>query len=277
MIRHHLTRLLAASSIAVFALASAASAVVIRDDVADAAYRIESAEFPALVDIPHEGHGVLIAPQWVVTAAHAVSWQSGAVTEVCINGQPRRVERVIIHPGYKALTPELITQALAGERAPAYALLASSDDIALLLLAEPVTDVEPATLHREGAELGRTGKIIGRGATGLGSTGHNFQGPNRTQLRRAYNEISGAEGRWINYVFDAPPAGLPLEGMSGNGDSGGPVLVEANGRWEVAGLAAWKFSEDDSATFRPASYGQTSYNVRLSHYIEWIDGVMAAD
>jgi len=271
------TLLFAASFIALATLASAVSAVVIRDDVADVAYQIESAEMLALADIPHEGHGVLIAPQWVVTAAHAVSWQSGMVTEVCINGISRRVARVIIHPGYKSLSQELITQALAGDRAPAIALLASSDDIALLRLAEPVTDIAPAILHRDGAELGRTAKIIGRGATGVGSSGHNPHGPNRTQLRRAFNEITGAEGRWIKYVFDAPPAGLALEGMSGNGDSGGPVLVEANGRWELAGLAAWKFSDDDSAIFRPAAYGQTSYNVRLSHYVEWIESVMAAD
>ncbi|HRO04084.1 MAG TPA: trypsin-like serine protease, partial [Terricaulis sp.] len=219
----------------------------------------------------------LIAPQWVITAAHAVSWQSGPVTEVCINGIPRRVERVVIHPGYKTMPQELITQALAGDRAAAIAHLASSDDIALLRLAEPVTDVAPALLHRDGAELGRTGKIVGRGATGVGSSGHNPNGPNRTQLRRAFNEISAAEGRWINYVFDAPPAGLALEGMSGNGDSGGPVLIEANGRWELAGLAAWKFSDDDAAIFRPAAYGQTSYNVRISHYAEWIERVMSAE
>lgn len=271
------TFLFAASFMALAALVSAASAVVIRDDVEDAAYLIDSSEFPALVDIPHEGHGVLIAPQWVITAAHAVSWQSGAVTEVCINGVPRRVERVIIHPGYKSMPQELIAQALAGDRAPAIAVLASSDDIALLRLAEPVTDVEPAMLHRDGAELGQTGKIIGRGATGVGSSGHNPHGPNRTQLRRAFNEISGAEGRWISYAFDAPPVGLALEGMSGNGDSGGPVLIEANGRWQVAGLAAWKFSEDDAAIFRPAAYGQISFNVRVSHYIEWIESVVSGD
>lgn len=270
------TRLFAASFMALLALAPAASAIVIRDDVPDAEYAADTAELPALVDLPHEGHGVLIAPQWVVTAAHAVSWQSNGVTEVRINGVVRRVERIVIHPGYTPMPQELITQALAGNRAPGVAHLSSSDDIALIRLAKPVADVSPAILHRNGAEIGLTAKIIGRGATGVGSTGHSMNGPNRTQLRRAFNEISGAEGRWIRYVFDTPPTGLPLEGMSGNGDSGSPVLIEIDGRWEVAGLAAWKFSEDDSAIFRPAAYGQTSYNVRLSHYAGWIDSVISA-
>jgi hypothetical protein len=268
-------RLLAASFVVLLVLAPFASAIVIRDDVPDASYAADASELPALVDLPHEGHGVLIASQWVVTAAHAVSWQSNGVTEVRINGVTRRVERIVIHPGYRPMPQELITQALAGDRAPAIAHLLSSDDIALMRLAKPVADVTPAILHRDGAELGQTGRIIGRGATGAGSTGHSMSGPNRTQLRRAFNQITGAQGRWISYVFDAPPAGLPLEGMSGNGDSGSPVLIEINGHWEVAGLAAWKFSEDDSATFRPAAYGQTSYNVRMSHYVEWIESVIS--
>ena len=61
MIRLLLLTLLAASS--------SAGAVVIRHDVDDAKYRIRAAEFPALVDMPGEGHGVLITPQWLVTAA----------------------------------------------------------------------------------------------------------------------------------------------------------------------------------------------------------------
>lgn len=231
----------------------------------------------ALVDLPHEGHGVLIAPQWVVTAAHAVTWQSD-VPEVFINGVARRVERIVIHPDYRQLPQELITQAVeTGDPTQLMAFLASSDDIALLRLTKPVTDVSPAIMHRDGAEHGRTVKIIGRGATGVGSSGHNPHGPNRTNLRRAFNEVTRAEGRWLNYVFDMPPSALPLEGMSGNGDSGGPVLIENNGRWELAGLTSWKYSEEEGAMYRPSAYGQTSYNVRLSHYVEWIESVMSAD
>lgn len=277
MALQHLARALVVSSGALFAFITAANAVVIRDDVEDAAYQIDSTEFPALADLPHEGHGVLIAPQWVITAAHAVSWQS-EVPEVCINGVSRRIERIIIHPGYRQPSQELITYTVqTGDPTQLMALLASSDDIALIRLAQPVTDIAPAVIHRDGAENGRMVKIIGRGATGVGSTGHNPHGPNRTQLRRAFNQVSNAEGRWLNYVFDTGAAALPLEGMSGNGDSGGPVLVDIDGRWELAGLASWKYSDEEGAMYRPASYGQTSYNIRVSHYTEWIESVMAAN
>ncbi len=79
---------------------SAASAVVIRHDVPDSAYLVPASEFPALVDLPHEGHGILISDQWVVSAAHATQWHP--VSHVMINGKWRSVEKLIVHPGYKS-------------------------------------------------------------------------------------------------------------------------------------------------------------------------------
>ena len=70
--RPHMPRLL---FVLLVAVSSGAGAIVIRDDVDDAQYRVSPAELPALADLPGEGHGVLIAPRWVVTAAHAVTWQ----------------------------------------------------------------------------------------------------------------------------------------------------------------------------------------------------------
>ena len=248
-----------------------AGAIVIRHDVDAAAYLAQETEFPALVDLPGEGHGVLIAPQWVVTAAHATQWQ--AVDEVMLDGKPRKVERLIVHPGYKVLPAAL----QSGDAAPAMAFLASSDDIALIRLTEAVTDVAPAVLHREGDELGRLVKLFGKGATGNGAEGQDRGGPNRTVLRHAFNRIASAEGRWLGYVFDAGDAAHALEGMPGNGDSGGPVLVEVDGQWQLAGLASWKYWEGDLAGFKAGFYGQTSYQVRLSSYVAWIESVMTSD
>lgn len=74
-----------------FALSSTAGAVVIRHDVEDSAYRIPASAFPALVDMPGEGHGVLIAPQWVITAAHTLPAQA-PLQQVELDGRPRKVE-----------------------------------------------------------------------------------------------------------------------------------------------------------------------------------------
>lgn len=257
------------------AMSSVASAIVIRHDVDDADYRVAMSEFSALVDMPGEGHGALIAPQWVVTAAHVIP-KPAELDQVVINGISRDVERVVIHPGYKMLPQVLIDQAMAsGEAMLIVVFLASSDDIALIRLTRPVTDVAPVSIYKGHDEPRKILKIIGKGATGTGTTGHDPAGPNRTQLRRAYNKVTSAHDRWLCYVFDEPPSAVPLEGMSGNGDSGGPALIEIEKSWRLAGLASWKVVQGDIRTARPGHYGQTACYVRLGHYIEWIEGVIA--
>lgn len=244
-----------------------ARAVVIRDDVPDARYRVPVSALPALVDLPHEGHGVLIAPRWVVTAAHTTQWHP--ITAVMLGGECLAVEQVIVHPGYRKLPDELA----AGDAGGAMAFLADSDDIALIRLAKPVTGIRPIPLYADNDELRRRVLIFGKGATGNGRVGQEA-GPNRTVLRRAENVISAVESRWLVYTFDARSGALPLEGTLGNGDSGGPLLLKAHGRLELAGLSSWKFVQGDVAKFQPGHYGQRSYQVRISHYLPWIRGVM---
>jgi hypothetical protein len=247
-----------------------AGAVVIRDDVADLQYRMAVSDFPALADIPGEGHGVLIAPQWVVTAAHAVSWQH-SVDVVVVGGTPRAVRRVVVHPGYRPAPQAMIDAALkSGDWTAFFDFTASSDDIALIELAEPVRDVAPARIHN-GPVSGKIVRIMGRGATGTGLQGHSLHGPNRTDLRQGYNRITLAEGRWIGYVFDPPPDALPLEATTGSGDSGGPILVAVEKEWHVAGVASWKRGEVIGTEIHPGKYGETSYGVRLGYYADWIE------
>lgn len=225
--------------------------------------------------MPGEGHGALIAPQWIITAAHTIPGHS-ELKQVTINGVSRDVERVVMHPGYKTLPQDLIDQAMAsGEAMLIVVFLASSDDIALIKLKQPVTDVAPVAIYKDTDEPGHIVKIVGKGATGTGATGHDPKGPNRTELRRAFNRITSAHDRWFCYVFDKPPTALPLEGVLGNGDSGGPALIHVKDQWLLAGLASWKVVQGNVMTSRPGRYDQTSCNVRLSHYIEWIENVIS--
>jgi hypothetical protein len=257
-------------------VSSAASAIVIRHDVDDSKYRVSAAEFPALVDLLGEGHGMLIAPRWVLTAAHALRYIS--VVEVKLNGLPRKVERVIVHPDYKELPQSMIDEALKdGDGSKVVQLIGSSADLALIKLAQPVADVAPALLYRGKDELGRIVKLIGRGATGTGVKGLKPHAPHRTALRRAYNTITTIDDRWLGYVFDKGPTAHKLEGMGGDGDSGGPLLIEIDDHWQLAGLVSWKLPEGDFRAFRAGLYGQTSFNVRLSRYVEWIETVMSSE
>lgn len=256
-------------------LSSTVSAIVIRDDVDDSKYLVPVSEFPALVDMPNEGHGVLIAPQWIITAAHTIPMHP-ELKQVNINGKPRDVERVVIHAGYKTLPQELIDPAIAsGEAMLIVVFLSSSDDIALIKLTTPVTDVTPVALYGDNVRPGEIVKIIGKGATGNGAEGYSLGGPNRTKLRRAYNEITSAYGRWFCYRFDEPSSALPLEGALGNGDSGSPALILVKDEWLLSGVASWKVVEGHVITAKYGRYDQITCNVRLSHYADWIKGVMS--
>jgi len=180
------------------ALPFAAGAIVIRDDVEDGRYRIQRSDFPALADMPGEGHGVLIAPRWVLTAAHAAPMEGMGAT-IAINGNAYGVERVFLHPGYRRMPEALGKEAMAtGSPSRIHAFLAASDDIALIKLAAPVTDATPVALYRGSAEVTQVAVLMGRAPPAtvrlascrMRSTVHPCGGPT-TRLPAAISGISG--------------------------------------------------------------------------------------
>lgn len=264
------------------AVSTAVGAVVIRADTDDARYRIPANTIPALADLPGEGHGVLIAPRWVVTATHAISWQM-SVNEVTIGGKARKVAKIIKYPGFRTLPDSIAKKAMAsGDFSKVHEFLSHRNDIALIELASPVTDVTPMPLYRGSSEKGKTVEIVGKGATGNGLTGVIVHGSHRTKLRRAYNLVTGVNDHWLWYTFSAPPAALPLEGISGSGDSGGPVILDEKGIKELAGLTSWiKYpdglhGEAGLHGLKTGFYGEISFDVRISHYAAWIEKVISA-
>jgi len=272
-------------ALALLPISFGAGVIVIRSDVSDAKYRVPASAYPALADMPGEAHGVLIAPRWVVTAAHAAPMQ-GMEDEISIGGQARKIERVVIYPGYQKLPAKLVQEALAsGDFSKAHAFLAASNDIALIQLAAPVTDVTPVPLYRGHEEVGMTVQLVGKGATGNGADGQDPESPHRTVLRRAFNVLVGADSRYVWYRFDPPPSALPLEGATGSGDSGGPLLVGEGSAQRLVGLASWSryppghpFLKEyaPGRPFKEGLYGEIVYGVRISRYVEWIEGVMSA-
>jgi hypothetical protein len=264
---------------------AAVGAVIIRADIDDAKYRVPDSEFSALVDMPGEAHGILIAPRWVLTAAHAAPMQ-GMEGDVSIGGVSRKVKRVITYPRYKTLPDNVVKEFLAsGDPSKVYAFLDSSNDIALVELMSPVTEITPVPLYRGNKEAGMTAELVGKGATGNGAEGQIPNSSHRTVLRHAFNVIVGADAHYVWYRFDPPPSALPLEGITGSGDSGGPLFVGDGSSRQLVGLASWsKYPPDHpfwekyapGHPFVEGLYGEVVYAVRVSQYLGWIDEVTSA-
>jgi hypothetical protein len=106
--------------------------------------------------------------------------------------------------------------------------------------------------------------FVGQGHSGDGVTGPAIRDGQR---RAATNKIEAVKQNWLTFLFDAPPQGTDLEGISGPGDSGGPALMTIDGKTVVAGVSS---GQDSRATGKEGVYGVTEYYVRVSSYAEWI-------
>lgn len=226
---------------------AATDSIVIRHDRPDSLYRALGERFPAVAKVGRAGDGTLIAPRWVLTAAHVAATINLQRARVVIGGREHVIARAVPHPQWRELGPH---------------------DIGLLELAEPVTGVEPLPLYRQRDEAGRTVILVGHGdtRTGLG-------GPWQSDglVRGATSRVAAADSGWLVLRFRAPPEAGELEGAPGRGDSGGPALIEANGRTWLAGVSSAGFDGANG----PGTYGAVDHFTRVSDYVEWITGIIA--
>jgi len=141
-------------------------------------------------------------------------------------------------------------------------------DLALIRLREPVADVVPMLLYRGDDEIGREIIFVGNGRSGTGLTG---PVSNDRQWRAATNTVEKVTEHWIDFTFSAPPDATDLEGISGPGDSGGPALIERDGRLVILGVS----SGNDGGGTGFCRYGSTEYYARISTTRAWIERTMA--
>lgn len=240
-------------AVGVLSLPLKSEAIVIRDDVADERYHASVNDFPPLVTLYNIGvHGTLIHPEWFVTAAHAV---------FCMN------------PGQKVLVGQKIATIEGRYSYPEYTL-GGKHDLALVKLREPVDDIVPAALYRDTAETGTSLWFIGAGGSGTGRSGEtiNYR-ENNGRLRKAQNRVVDVTESDIVFKFERGEDGEVLEGVSGNGDSGGPAFVEQAGHYLLLGVS----SRTDSWFYDVGEYGVTELYTRISTYRSWIERLMASD
>lgn len=204
--------------------------------------------------------GSLIAPQWVLTAAHCT---------YDLNGQPRTPEQIEVVLGRHDLT------STAGERVQVAQIIRHAgfghqtydNDIALLQLATAVAQptIALATTQDETLEAASiTATVIGWGITEVGSASNvlrQVEAPlvDLEHCRQSYGIFNG------QVTDNMICAGLPSGGKdSCHGDSGGPLMVfdETETQWKQVGIVSW-----GEGCAEPNYYGVYT---RLSHYTAWV-------
>jgi hypothetical protein len=263
---HRIERALPGAAAAALALAVAgavgdpAAAVVVRHDRDDARYLALADRLTGICHLelehegaPPDGEGVLVAPRWVLTAAHVgVEIVPGHRMTIVGREGTRTVEAdtVFVHPGWDG----------------------GPDDLALVRLRRPVEGVAPVPVYRGRDEAGRTVVVGGRGDTGTGETGPTG---NDGRLRAATNRVDEVSDHWLKFRFDAPDSATDLEGISGPGDSGGPALLADGGTTWVVGVSSGQSTRDTGG--REGVYGVREYYTRVSSYAAWIDAVLGGE
>jgi hypothetical protein len=221
--------------------------IIRRADRPDAAYVEAGARYRAVIPLGRAGDATLIAPQWLLTAAHVAAAVRGRAS-IDIAGQRYAIDRVVIHPDWREL---------------------DRHDLGLIALTRPVSGVQPLGVLRSRGERGLVATIVGHGGAGRGDSRERTEDG---RARAATSRVDSVSAAWLYFSFDAPPRGTDLEGAPGPGDSGGPAIVILGGRPFVAGVSSAGSDGRDG----PGTYGAVDAFTRVSSYTAWIDSVMRA-
>jgi hypothetical protein len=229
--------------------------MIIRHDRSDRQSLVDPCKWPAITSFFRgPGAASLIAPSWLLTAAH-VARHIPADHRLHVELREKRyaVVRVILHPAWRETWKEEDEDTTIDDTV----------DLALVELETPVEDVRPFALYRRSDETGQEVILLGAGQYGNGLEG--ARGSDR-QLRRVTNVIDESDAYWLKCRFDAPPEGTALEGVCGGGDSGGPALIEQDAQLLLAGVSSWQHQGGKPLGL----YGCIEHYARVSPYVGWI-------
>ena len=272
-----------AVAVALTTATSAAWGGTIRHDVPDTQYQALATNYPsvgrllfATDDTFTRFNGIcsatLIAPDFVLTAAHCIDTQQGQAFQ--INGEQRTVVERIPHPRY------------TGRINGGY-------DIGLARLSAPITTVTPATRSRSQDFIPREATIVGFGATGNGITGIAASSGTKRAGTNVLDSVAVNVDGFFHYFiadFDDPASSatytndginflgsadpLPLEYQVAGGDSGGGVFAVSGGENVVVAVNSFGFAptvaEGGDGNFN-ADYGDGSGFTRVVPFNAFID------
>ena len=258
-------------------------------DPYSSSYVVGAGSFNGVVSIfdnDSRGSGALLSSgRHILTAAHVVDGDSASSLTVYFDLASGRVgyqvSAVNIHPLY------------VSGNFPAY-------DVAVLTLAStaPVTGY---SIYRGTADVGSTFQLVGYGMAGTGAAGQADAEQTNQEVKRTGSNIydlvyqntlnlGGFEAvpnnSLLMYDFDDGTtahdannvlAGIANTGLGANevnstqGDSGGPTFI--NG--QIAGIVSGGSTvSTDINSVTDSSYGEISYDTRVSYYASFIDSIV---
>ena len=235
----------------------------IRDDQPDSSYlalaaSMEYAPVGTFVNSwGYTGSATLIAPDWVLTAAHMlVAANSGTFT---INGTSYTSTQLIGNPGWNESNPF------------------GGYDFGLVHLSSPVEGITPAALYTGSSEFGQIGTFVGFGLTGTGLTGWRTLDNQKRAFQNVIDGNFGNPSLVLGCDFDNPhttadngfgdPTPLTLEGCVAPGDSGGGVFITIGSQSYLEGVISFVAAIDGNAN---SDYGDASGFGRVSAFMPWI-------
>lgn len=203
--------------------------------------------------------GSLIAPNWVLTAAHCMEGEVPSGIEVLARftdlddssgAEIRGVRGIFVHPGYADLSGDLV------------------NDIALILLDSPITSVAPLAYSRSASPSPLNDAVR---AIGWGDTKSSPRFPNELQMvDLSLTPISVARRVYASNRLDIRHLAAIAPGKDTcGGDSGGPLFDLDGDLGDPIVLGITSFGLNCAERGVPGIYAN------VGNYVDWIDAFLA--